>query len=402
MFDLIGLMVLGLVVLLVLIIALRFQSIRIVLLLAFVLRLIAVLFHHYVAPLPDSGTDAVTFELMAWNWAQDGIGQVFQNFPGVNSYTYSWLMSVPYVIFGRNVLILQFASAIVSTLTVLYVWRLSKEMWSIEAARKAALAAAIFPMVVLYGALPLREAWVQLFFVMALVHVARWRRSNNTHNIVHGTLLLSVCSIFHAGLVISVFSFFYLAWRKSLREFLHKNIVRMSAKSFLILTLGFLAISIVLSGFLNLPKLGNVIDLFSFEHLRKISSYQAGLEANASYGSWQVPNSPVDLLYIAPLKFLYFWGAPFLWDLRSPKHIVGLLDATLYLVIFLTIWRKRLDILANPNARAVFIIIILTSIAFAVGVGNFGTGMRHRAKFVCGLIVIVSPWIPRIGISSLR
>ena len=44
----------------------------------------------------------------------------------------------------------------------------------------------------------------------------------------------------------------------------------------------------------------------------------------------------------------------------------------------------------NTNFLLMFIII------FGVGVGNFGTGIRHRSKFVIMLILLAAPKISKL------
>ena len=60
----------------------RWPAVAKVLWTAFVVRSIFALFHFYIAPLVDSGSDAVSFELTASEWAQDGFVGALGKFPG--------------------------------------------------------------------------------------------------------------------------------------------------------------------------------------------------------------------------------------------------------------------------------------------------------------------------------
>ena len=53
---------------------------------------------------------------------------------------------------------------------------------------------------------------------------------------------------------------------------------------------------------------------------------------------------------------------------------------------FKTIWRDR-------ALKLILLILVSYVIAFAVGVGNFGTGIRHRSKFVALFVLLVAPLI---------
>ena len=39
---------------------------------------------------------------------------------------------------------------------------------------------------------------------------------------------------------------------------------------------------------------------------------------------------------------------------------------------------------------------------FALGVGNFGSGLRHRTKFVILMILLVGPFIPNLVFTNKK
>ena len=53
-----------------------------------------------------------------------------------------------------------------------------------------------------------------------------------------------------------------------------------------------------------------------------------------------------------------------------------------------TIWR-------DPISRTILIILLSYIFVFGFGVGNFGTGIRHRSKFVIMFILLAAPFIPK-------
>jgi hypothetical protein len=60
------------------------------------------------------------------------------------------------------------------------------------------------------------------------------------------------------------------------------------------------------------------------------------------------------------------------------------------------IWRNRKSIWSDRATRAVLLILFAYLFVFGLVVGNFGTGIRHRAKFVAGLIVSAAPLLPKL------
>ena len=93
---------------------------------------------------------------------------------------------------------------------------------------------------------------------------------------------------------------------------------------------------------------------------------------------------------------VYFLYSPFPWDIKSPKHLIGLLDAILYLYLSICAFQNRKFLYENSQTRFLFLILISYVFIYSFGVGNFGTGIRHRLKFIVILIAIAAPTIKKI------
>ncbi|WP_292257496.1 hypothetical protein, partial [Marinospirillum sp.] len=50
--------------------------------------------------------------------------------------------------------------------------------------------------------------------------------------------------------------------------------------------------------------------------------------------------------------------------------------------------------------RAILFILVGYILVFSFGTGNFGTGLRHRAKFVAGFIILAAPLLPMLSFKS--
>jgi len=160
--------------------------------------------------------------------------------------------------------------------------------------------------------------------------------------------------------------------------------------------LGLATVAFVLfvSGAITVPKLGSFENAANWD--RVVSAIESrtkgsGGQLGAAYPDWLIPNSPIELTYIGPARVAYFAFSPFPWDVRSAQHLIGLFDAILYIALFGLIFTARKQIMSDPAARAVAIIAAAYLLVFSFGVGNFGAGIRHRAKFVAALIVLAAP-----------
>ena len=71
-------------------------------------------------------------------------------------------------------------------------------------------------------------------------------------------------------------------------------------------------------------------------------------------------------------------------------------DAFLYMYLSFLILINLKFILKDPVLRIFLLILMAYIFVFGIGVGNFGTGIRHRSKFVVILILLAAPLLKRI------
>ena len=128
--DLLGFTSLGLVFLFTLLLALRFQEIFNVLFIALIVRFLLIIFGHYVAPLPDSTADAISFEGRARHLGQQGFLYVMSSYEGADPRFISWVIAIPYSLFGRSILMAQSISLLFGIGSVFIGWRLASNLWN--------------------------------------------------------------------------------------------------------------------------------------------------------------------------------------------------------------------------------------------------------------------------------
>lgn len=380
----------------VMICAMRWPDIRYVLLVAFFLRAVLAIIHYYVFPLPDSGADAVSFERVAWEWAQEPFGWQFTS---DYSYFISWIIALFYRFAGRSPLLAQSLSVFFGTATVVVGWYLARELWGRRAAKKAAWAMTFIPTLLLYSAIILREAYIWFFFVLGLIGVARWHKTGRTGPMVLAVLGFSGATLFHGGMAVAAMAFVALVGLNASRRLLAgltKN--RFSVEALFWLFMSVLPFVVFVSGAVSLPKLGTFERLVDAQNL--LSRMDIAARDGAAYPSFAVPTSTTELFWKTPIRLAYFLFAPFLWDIRAPQHLIGLIDGAIYLLIATVFWRKRAIIVANKTALQILVIVVAVLVVFSFGVGNFGTGIRHRAKLIVGLIALIAPFIPKIRVRT--
>ena len=105
--DLIGFISIALISLITIVIGLRWPAVSRIIYVALSVRVLFIFIGHYFFTLPDSDQDALGLDDIAWSMAQNGFLNVIYNFPGLDSFFYTWLIAIPYSLFGRSILMSQ-------------------------------------------------------------------------------------------------------------------------------------------------------------------------------------------------------------------------------------------------------------------------------------------------------
>ena len=113
----------------------------------------------------------------------------------------------------------------------------------------------------------------------------------------------------------------------------------------------------------------------------------------AAWPKWTIANQPSELIYKTPVRAVYFLFSPFPWDLKSTNHLIGMLDAFLYMYLFYLILKNRKVIWKDPQLKLILVLLLAYIIVYAIGVGNFGTSIRHRSKFIIMIILLAAPYL---------
>jgi hypothetical protein len=123
-----------------------------------------------------------------------------------------------------------------------------------------------------------------------------------------------------------------------------------------------------------------------------VAAYQAGTNMvdRTDYLSGMVVSSPLDVVWQAPIRFVFFQFMPFPWLVRAAADLFGLLDAGLYMFLVFCAWRGRGAIRRSAEARSVFWVWVACVLVYGLLVSNYGTAIRHRGKMAPVLIAVAA------------
>ena len=240
----------------------------------------------------------------------------------------------------------------------------------------------------------MREIYIVFFLLLALYGIVTWLQTNSFKSIILAVIGFTGTVFFHGAMIVGGLLFILIVSAISLiRIFKSLKNYNLNYKS-LILSIIFLStLGFYLIGNVNLPYLGtfkNSTDVKNLQHRTKVAT-----RGDASWPEWTKINSPIEMIYKGPVRSFYLIYAPFPWDVNKVKHLVGMLDASLYMYLTYLILLNIKVIWRDPALRIIFLILITYIFVFGIGVGNFGTGIRHRSKFVVLFILLAGPMLKK-------
>ena len=378
----------------------KFPELKNLLLVAYLIRAtIVVLTHNDFLILPDSQYDAKTFEYKAREFSRNYGFAVILNFLERDSLLISRIISIFYTLLGENQMLAQAISVILGTSCVYLTYIICKSLWDNDTAKIASWITALFPTLILYSVLTLREIYVVFFLLLGILYFIKFLKTLNLINLLTVILIFYITLLFHGpvflGLIVFV-SYIFLILLKENLFLLKKH--KINLKYFFLLILFSIPICLFLAGFIKIPYIPTLNSLIEKKDIF-INALNFGIRGEAAYPSWLFISDEIELLIKFIPKLIYFAYAPFVWDIKTPMHIVGSLDGTIYIILTFFVLKNRNKLWSNLFCRILILLLLFYLAVYGLGVSNFGTALRHRSKFVVLLIILAAPQIKKFILS---
>jgi len=356
------------------------------------LKLILGVLGVYIA-LPFSGTDAKRFEMLASYWSEMPITEILVSIDVTGSYVISSLTAIMYALIEKNIAIPVFVNVSIAILVFFLALKLANRVWNDHQLNGFfALVLALHPIMNVNSAVVLRETYIYFFVVLASLSIVNFAW---THRVRYATLFLMyvlLASFFHGAMLLMALGLPIYALIRPGLGFWKK-----------LLLAGFIFfIFILVFQYFDFSKLKSITDgsIFGVEYFQDIQLRRK--EANTVYLPDLIPTNFFDLVWQTPIRILFLLVKPLPWDIQSFGHFLAFTEAMIWwLIIFLFI--KNWSIIRrNPACLALLCISAVALIAFSYGTSNFGTGIRHRAKFFVIAWVIIYPFLPRFTFRRMK
>jgi hypothetical protein len=397
MVDLLGLIAILIVSLVTLIIALCWPGISKILFVALIVRVFFLLIGHFFISLPDSTSDALGFEERAWDMASNGFFSVLSNFDLGPFTFFSWLLAIPYSLFGRSILMAQSISLLFGIASIFFGWKVAKILWDDRTANSVAWTIALFPSLILYSVLLLREVYISFFLLLSVYCLVNWIKTNSFKWSILSLLGFILAGLFHGAVFLGFIIAATIIIIKFFKQFisLRNLVILINFKNLIPVLVSIIIIGMYILNEINLSYVGSFRELIDVEFILKKQKNLFIYKGDATWPEWTIATNLIELFYKTPIRSLYFVFAPFPWDITKLNHLFGFFDALLYMYLVFLILRNIKVIWMNPALRAILMLLLFYIFIFSVGTGNFGTSIRHKSKFTFMFILLAAPLIKR-------
>ncbi len=272
-------------------------------------------------------------------------------------------------------------NSVAGAATVLLVHHVAKLLYGRETARRAAWLVALFPSMVLWSALNIRDAWAGLAILITVWAAMRLRERialDSAALLVGGLALLGGMRGYMFLLIAASLVLSYVA---AVRGSVIRNYV-----AGLIVVLAFL----YLYSSLGFGK--QMVDTASFETLNSQRQGMTVAAASSFYEHVDI-STPGKALAFLPIGMTFFLFAPFPWMVKKfsqaitqPEMIVWWYLAFRYVLPGI---REGLRVRA-AHTLTVCSVTLISVMAYGLVEGNVGTAYRHRAQVLPLLLILAA------------
>jgi hypothetical protein len=365
------------------------------------LRLMVAVAGRYLVTLPETGRDARRFDELAWSLSREGLwetvaplfkydgpGEVFRRL-GEGEF-FPWCVSLLYTVLGHEPLVPLAIQTIFGAATVWATWAATRELWGERAAWMSGWLAALWPSLILFSAVLLREPEASLGIAVGAWLGVRWEREGRVADLAGAVAALTLASLFHKGAVAALTVLLFACVFRAAR--LIRGLGPRAVRRSLVCVVAAAATVAMVSDPLTLARYLQVDILNTLaERATYTAPYTPG---ESSYLIGLVPHSWWDVIWQAPVRMLYFLASPMPWDMHSLRHLPATIEGAVVLAIFAAELLLLRRVVSSRGAWLVAGMLIASVGVFSAGTFNAGTALRHRAKLL-PLALMLLPGVMR-------
>jgi len=344
----------------------------------------------------------------AWSYSENGYSILQMWFGGIrdidkitvnmikittsgNLGSYDFWNAIVYYFTGKSPISIIFINCLASSLTVILIYYITKQLYNEKAAKISAILTAFWFSLFTWSVQNLKEP-LSIFLIAILIWAILQLKIKFRFYLLFLIIFSSIALkelrmvsflIFYA--MILPFSMILFLWKKNRILFI-----------FLTVLIG-LVIAMLVNNYLArfFPKNQNNFSLI--EYIYKMRTYRA--YGNTAFLSNLDITNPAIFMFFAPIALLVAWLAPFPWQIGSMSQIAVMPEMLLYYMLLPAMflgWRFIMKHKVREGGIIiVYIFIMMLVLAFIEG--NIGTLFRHRAMVLPFMFILVG-----IGLDKMR
>ena len=308
---------------------------------------------------------------------------------------YDFWNAIVYYFTDKSPLSMVFINCLASSLTIIFIYNITKQLYNEKAARISAILTAFWPSLFIWSTQNLKEPssnFLIAILIWAILQLKVKFRFHLLFIVILSSLALkelrevSFLMFYIMILPFSlVFSKVLFLWKR------HRILL------IFLIALIVLAIATLLNTYLAklLPR--NTTNFSLAEYLRHMRTYRA--YGNTAFLSDLDITAPGGFVSFLPAALSIAWLAPFPWQLGSMLQVIAMPEMILYYLLLPAMflgWRFIVrHKISEGGIIIVYIFIMMLVLAFVEG--NVGTLFRHRAMVLPFMFVLIGIGLEKIN-----
>ena len=339
---------------------------------------LAILLHLFVSEdlfAPDQWTYDYFAGWLARYWAGDTLVYPHKLL-AAGPKAYYYVVAVLYSVLGQWSLLPKLANALVGALTVPLAHEVALSVSGRPAvAYRTALWTAIFPSLVLWSSLNIRDAWVVLLILFICREALRLQVRPGLWGAVRLGLAVMLLSQFRDYILFAV-------TLPILLSFLIRGRAHMVRNAVLGMLVALVVIYVDRAAGQDRPL--RFVDLESLQEMRQFTSI-----GGSAYQETVDISTPGRALAFLPKGLAFFLFAPYPWTVRNVRQVVTLPEMLVFYALVPSMLRGARDLVRSraPGALMLLLITLSLTLGYALGEANAGAAYRHRAQ-VLGFLLL--------------
>ena len=291
--------------------------------------------------------------------------------------------AIVYYFTDKSPLSVIFINCLASSLTIIFIYYIVKQLYNEKAAKISAVLTAFWPSLFMWSIQNLKEP-LAIFLTTILIWAILKLKAKFRFYLLFLIILVSIAlkelrlvSFFMFYAVILPLSTILFLWRKNRVLFI-----------FLLLMAG-AGLFAAVNNYLNSQS-----PLEYINYMRTVRAY-----GNTAFLSNLDITRPVNFIFFVPIALLVAWLSPFPWQMGSISQIIVIPEMLLYYLLLPAMflgWRFIIrDKVKEGGLIIVYIFLMMLVLAFVEG--NIGTLFRHRAMVLPFMFILVG-----IGLDKMK